>query len=61
MSLRSQFDALLARALALGAASLNLQGGAAMTVRVKAAHIQLIISRAGVPLGAVEIETFYAH
>lgn len=61
MSLRSQFDILLARAQVQGRATLNLQGGAAMAVKVRAGRIQLIISRVGPPLGVDEIATFHAH
>lgn len=63
MSLRSTFDRLVAQARAGGRAEAELAGGAIIRVRAEpgSARVMLIISRIGMPVGDVEIETFKDH
>lgn len=58
MSLRRLFDRLYAEAEVAGEASATLQGGAAVRVRVAGRRRQVVLSRQGAPVGAVELITF---
>lgn len=61
MSLRARFTQLYATAELQGSAVAELEGGAALRVRVAGGRRQVVISRQGAPVGLVETTTFCAH